>query len=66
MPKTILKLLIAGTTGFLSIIGGDVVRAAFSDRLPVGRSNTGLVVTILAPMAVRLLVACPYPGSLSA
>src|SRR5258707_872421 len=56
MLKPFLKVLVAGTIGFLSIMGGYLVLALLDDRLPVGVSNTTLIATMLIPTPIGLWV----------
>ena len=57
MPKTVLKLLAAGTVGFLSILGAYGVLAVLGNRLPLGTSNATLIATMLLPIPIGLFIA---------
>jgi hypothetical protein len=57
MLKPLLKILVAGTVGFLSIIGGYVLLAEHDGWLPTGVSNTTLIGTLVIPIPVGLFIA---------
>jgi hypothetical protein len=57
MPKTVLKLLAAGTIGFVSIIGGYGVLAVYGRWLPQGTSNATLIATLVLPIPIGLFIA---------
>lgn len=57
MLKSFLKILVAGTVGFGSIIAVSFVLALHNDWLPVGASNTALIAVILLPIPIGLVIA---------
>jgi hypothetical protein len=57
MLKPLLKILVAGTVGFLSIMAGYLVLGLHNGWLPVGVSNTTLIAVLLIPIPTGLLIA---------
>ena len=55
--KPLLKTLVAGTAGFLSIMAGYFVLGLYNGWLPVGASNTALIAVLLIPIPIGLLIA---------
>lgn len=57
MPKTVLKLLVAGTIGFVSFIGAYGVLPLYGQGLTQGTANTILIATLLMPIPIGLFIA---------
>ena len=57
MLKPFLKVLVAGTVGFFSIIAEYFVLGLYNRWLPVGASNTALIAVLLTPIPIGLLIA---------
>jgi hypothetical protein len=57
VAKTVLKLLVAGTIGFVSIIGGYEVLAVSGHWLPQRMSDATFIATLLMPIPIGLFIA---------
>ena len=57
MLKSLLKILVAGTVGFLSILGAGLMFALHPGWLPTPVSNTTLIAELLIPLPIGLLIA---------
>ena len=57
MLKSFLKILVAGTVGFCSILAGYLVLALNNSALPVDVSDTTVIAVMLMPIPIGLLIA---------